>query len=108
MLGIICLLIGGSMAFSLPFAFPIPMLAQRTHLPGSETLEVAGIRGLVLSMAISMVVGALLLVFGRRHRSGPLYQKEAMAIVGLSWVMATVLGALPYVLSGTCTAPARR
>jgi trk system potassium uptake protein TrkH len=103
MLGIICLLIGGSMAFSLPFAFPI--LSARTYLPASESLEVAGVRGLILSMAISMVVGALLVAFGRRHRSGPLYQKEAMAIVGLSWVMATVLGALPYFLSGTCTAP---
>ena len=56
-------------------------------------------------MAISMVVGALLLAMGRRHRGGPLYQKEAMAIVGLSWVLATVLGALPYYLSGTQTGP---
>ena len=28
-------------------------------------------------------------------------EKEAMAVVGLSWVLATVLGALPYYISGT-------
>ncbi|MCS7471620.1 TrkH family potassium uptake protein [Stieleria sp. ICT_E10.1] len=98
-LGIVCLLIGGSMSFSLPFAFPL--LANRTHLPAAEALEREGIRGLVLSMAISLLVGTLLLVSGRGNRGKPLFRKEAMAVVGLSWVLATVLGALPYYLSGT-------
>lgn len=103
MLGIICLLIGGSMSFGLPFAFS--SLSERTHLPAAEAFEVRGARGLILSMAISMIVGAILLAFGRRTRGGPLYQKEAMAIVGLSWVLATVLGALPYYLSGVRSQP---
>jgi trk system potassium uptake protein TrkH len=30
-----------------------------------------------------------------------MYRKEALAVVGLSWVLATVLGALPYYWSGT-------
>ncbi|WP_182867226.1 TrkH family potassium uptake protein [Rhodopirellula sp. JC639] len=87
------------MSFSLPFAFPV--LANRTHLPAAEAMERDGIRGLVLSMAISMLIGAALLVSGRGNRGKPLFRKEAMAVVGLSWVMATVLGALPYYLSGT-------
>ncbi|WP_147871787.1 TrkH family potassium uptake protein [Stieleria maiorica] len=87
------------MSFSLPFAFPV--LANRTHLPAAEAMERDGIRGLVLSMAISMLIGAVLLVSGRGNRGKPLFRKEAMAVVGLSWVMATVLGALPYYLSGT-------
>ena len=96
-LGIVCLLIGGSMSFSLPFAFPL--LSVRTHLPPADAFEQQGAVGLLLSMAMSMVIGTVLLLLGRRHRSGPLYQKEAMAVVGLSWVLATVLGALPYYLA---------
>ncbi len=91
------------MSFSLPFAFSV--MSDRTHLPRSAEFEMTGVRGLMLSMAISLIVGTMLLMLGRRHRGGPLYQKEAMAIVGLSWVLATVLGALPYYLSGTCTVP---
>lgn len=89
------------MSFSLPFA--IPALANRTHLEPAQTFETRGAIALLQSMAICMIVGGLLRWIGRRHRGGPLYQKEAMAIVGLSWVLATVLGALPYFLSGTCS-----
>lgn len=64
-------------------------------------------RGLVFSMAISMLLGTVLMIFGRGSRGAPLFRKEAMAIVGLSWVMATVLGALPYFLAGTEIAPER-
>ena len=89
------------MGVSVPFAFPL--LANRTDLPRAESFEATGAYALLTSMAICMAVGVVLRRFGAR-RQGPLYQKEAMAIVGLSWVLATVLGALPYYLSGTCTA----
>lgn len=88
------------MSFSLPFA--IPALANRTYLDPAESYETQGATALLQSMAICMVLGAILRTIGRRHRGGHLYQKEAMAIVGLSWVMATVLGALPFYLSETC------
>ena len=87
------------MSVCLPFAFPL--LANRTYLPSAESFESDGARGLILSMAISMIVGAGLLFVGRQGKGKALYQKEAMAIVGLSWVLATILGALPYYLSGT-------
>ena len=88
------------MSFSLPFS--IPLLANRTDLAPASSFETRGAVALLQSMAICMLVGGGLRWIGRRHRGGPLYQKEAMAIVGLSWVLATVLGALPYYLSGTC------
>ncbi len=78
------------MGFSLPFA--IPAMAERTYLPAAKSFEIAGFRGLLLSMAICMVVGLLFRMIGRGQRTSQLYQKEAMAIVGLSWVLATVLG----------------
>ncbi len=89
------------MSFALPFAFPL--LAQRTYLPPTETFERDGARGLLIGMSISLAVGAVLYLIGRRHR-GPLYPKEAMAIVGLSWVLATVLGALPFYFGGVSKA----
>jgi trk system potassium uptake protein TrkH len=100
-LGTICLLIGGSMIFSLPFA--IPALANRTDLDPAVAFETQGAKALLMSMVICLVVGGVMRLLGRRYRGGALYQKEAMAIVGLSWVLATVLGALPFYLSGTCT-----
>ena len=93
------------MSFCLPFAFPA--LANRTYLPPASEYEASGASGLILSMAISMGIGGILLLFGRKHRGGPLYQKEAMAVVGLSWVLATILGALPYYLGGVEIAPNR-
>ena len=104
-LGTICLLIGGSMSFSFPFAYPV--MAQRTHLPAADEFERRGAYGLIASMAVCFGVGLLFRFLGRSHKpgaGGQLFRKEAMAIVGLSWVSATVLGALPYYFSGTQTA----
>ncbi|QDV66181.1 TrkH family potassium uptake protein [Crateriforma conspicua] len=98
-LGTISLLIGASMTFSLPFS--LPALADRTHLPAASQVEWRAVYALLGSMGICFLVGGILRLCGRKHRGGPLYQKEAMAIVGLSWVMATVLGALPFYLSRT-------
>ncbi len=89
------------MLASLPFA--VPLFANRTDLESATSFETRGAIALIESFLICMVTGSVLRWIGRRHHGGPFYQKEAMAIVGLSWVMATVLGALPYYLSGTCT-----
>ncbi|MFW6169112.1 MAG: TrkH family potassium uptake protein [Planctomycetota bacterium] len=45
------------------------------------------------------VVSGGLFWFGRKA-AGEMYRKEAMAVVGLSWVLATALGALPFFLGG--------
>lgn len=95
-LGIISLLLGGSMLFSLPWAAPA--------VSGTPRPEWDGVLGLLGSTALCALVGLVLLTYGRRHR-GQLFRKEAMAVVGLSWVMAAVLGAGPYLLSGTQRAP---
>lgn len=91
------------MAFSLPFAYPA--LAKRTHLPAAAAVETEAMYGLLSSMAVCFSVGLVFRFLGRSHRpGGQLFRKEAMAIVGLSWVSATVLGALPYYFSETHTA----
>ncbi len=93
-IGIVAWLIGATMGFSLPWAWPVtgPTLGRE--------FEWRGFLALVGSIAISFAVGSLLRRWGRADE-GPLFRKEAMATVGLSWVLATILGGLPFLLSGT-------
>lgn len=52
-----------------------------------------------LTIAAAALLGALL-TFGFRPRSTELYAKEGFAAVGLAWIVMSLLGALPFVLSG--------
>jgi trk system potassium uptake protein TrkH len=105
LLGIVAMLIGGTMAFSLPWAFPV--LGYRNDGPTAASVEVRGFVALLVSMAISLLVGWLLMRYGRGTEIR-LYRKEAMAVVGLSWIIATLLGALPFWLGGTYRGPSVR
>lgn len=90
------------MLFSLPWAHP--GLGWRAHLdlpPESMTFELRGFLALLGSSMISALVGLTLLTLGRGAKLQQLFRKEAMATVGLSWILATILGALPYILSDT-------
>ncbi|REJ69622.1 MAG: TrkH family potassium uptake protein [Planctomycetota bacterium] len=98
MLSRIAFLIGGTMVFSLPWTLPA--------LGAAAEFERAGFIGLAGSIVVAAAVGGLLWYLGR-EANGSLYRKEAMAVVGLSWVLATVLGALPYLISGTKLGPER-
>lgn len=92
-LGVVALLIGTSMALCLPWAFPA---CSKT-----PSIESNAVVALLASIAISVVLGGALIFAGRRA-NGRMFRKEALAIVGLSWCLATVLGAVPFLLSGTC------
>lgn len=105
-LGILSLLIGAGMLFSLIWAWP--RLGWHTdEVVTSDQWEIGGIIGLIASAAISWIIGGGLMLYGK-FAEGKLFRKEAMAVVGLSWILATVLGALPYVLSGTARGPSIR
>ena len=99
LLAIVAMLMAGSMAFSLPWAWLAPGAAWAT--------EKSGVFGLVCAIIVCLVVAAVLGRLGRRS-TGQLFRKEAMAVVGLSWVLATVLGALPFTFSGTYRSPETR
>ncbi len=90
LLGMISWLIGLTMAFSLPAAWP--------GVGGQEAFEVRGFGALVTSIVVCLLVGIMVRYLGRKA-SETLFRKEAMAIVGLSWVLATILGAMPYYLA---------
>ncbi len=80
------------MVFSLPWAFPI--CGQTTEF------ESRGFWGLVGAIACGVITGLILFLLGRREHA-PLLRKEALATVGLGWILAGVLGGLPYLFSGT-------
>lgn len=109
LLGVLSLLIGAMMLFSLIWADPDigfhtdpnPIYSDHHHV------ESAGIQGLIYSLMICWAVGGLMYWWGRSGET-KIYRKEAMAVVGLSWVLATVLGALPYVFSGVSRGPSVR
>lgn len=91
-LGIVAFLLGGSMFFCLPWGL--------SALGGKPEYENKGLFALVLSMGISFLIGAILRRLGKGAQ-GTLFRREGIAIVGLSWILAMILGALPYLLSGS-------
>ena len=93
LLGLIALLIGGSMVLSLPWA--LPAFGQTARF------EDRGFYAMLGAMAVCGAVGGLLSFLGRKAKGQPLFRQEAIAVVGLSWLMATVLGAMPFWLSAT-------
>ncbi|MFK7769096.1 MAG: TrkH family potassium uptake protein [Mariniblastus sp.] len=106
LLGILTLLIGGFMLFSLIWADP-NIGAHTDPVVTINRPESDGIRGLLYSAVICWLLGGAMYWWGRGTKT-KIYRKEAMAVVGLSWVLATVLGAMPYILSGTCRGPSIR
>ena len=108
LLGILSLLIGGFMLFSLIWADPGLGVHTDAHRGiVIDRPETNGIWGLIHSAVICWILGGLMYWYGREADT-KIYRKEAMAVVGLSWVLATLLGALPYMLSGTCRGPSIR
>lgn len=106
LLGILTILIGCFMLFSLIWADP-NIGAHTDPVVKTDRPETDGIWGLIYSAMICWVVGGLMFRYGRGCES-KIYRKEAMAVVGLSWVLATALGSMPYMFSGTCRGPSVR
>ena len=96
LLGLLSLLIAACMMLSLPWSF--------AYFGQTTVLEVDSLRGMLLAIASSAVIGAGLVGFGR-NSSGSVLRKEALAIVGLGWVLCGFLGSLPYLLTPTYRLP---
>ena len=93
MLGLLGMLVGASMAFSLPWAWPFE----------NQTREADGFWGIVWAILCSLSIGGTLYFLGRKE-TGSILRKEALAIVGLGWLLAGALGSLPFLFSGTMCA----
>ena len=61
--------------------------------------EAAAVRGFACSIVIVLVVAGVLWFFCRKAKKG-FYAKEGLTCTGVSWVIMSLLGALPFVISG--------
>lgn len=87
-LGLLLLLLSATMVFCLAYAY-----WTEERRPGMDAVE-----SFLLSIAITTLAAVALLFLG--WRSGrEILRKEAVAIVGLGWVVSAVFGALPYIFS---------
>ncbi|MCA9065753.1 MAG: TrkH family potassium uptake protein [Planctomycetaceae bacterium] len=96
LLGLLCLLIAGAMCLSLPWSLP---WCGQTPL-----FERDSFFGMLQAISISVTVSLLLVLWGRRAE-GTVLRKEALAVVGLGWLLSGALGALPYLLTPTFRLP---
>ena len=61
--------------------------------------ELAAVKGMALTLAIMLVLSGVLFVLCRK--AGKLFgAREGLVCVGFSWIVLSLLGALPFVLSG--------
>ncbi len=59
--------------------------------------EKTGVSFLIVAVALSVIY----LIFGRKKpKNNRIYGKEGFAVVGLAWVLWSLFGALPFVISG--------
>jgi trk system potassium uptake protein TrkH len=65
--------------------------------------EPAAVSGFAISAAIAVVAGALMMFAAKGD--GELYRREGILIVAGGWILASIFGALPYILTGAMTQP---
>ena len=63
-----------------------------------EQLTDASIQAFLATIGISLVLAGILYLLGRKGVA-KLFRREALCLIGLSWCLATLIGAIPYVLT---------
>ncbi|MCF7958935.1 MAG: TrkH family potassium uptake protein [Phycisphaerae bacterium] len=93
-LGILIILVGSCMSTSLIWA-----ILDR-HNPNA----IRHIIAIAISVFICLALGGIGLWIGRKaDKLEGMYRKEAIAVVGLGWLICGLIGALPFLLSGVMT-----
>jgi len=65
-----------------------------------ESIHDDSIQAFLTTVGISISVAALFHMLGRKGEA-KLFRREALCAIGLSWILATLIGALPYALIDT-------
>ena len=75
-------------------AFGLCILAG---LANGESFADQSLQAFATSIGITLLLAALFLLLGRTGVA-KLFRREALCAIGLSWILATAVGAIPYVL----------
>ncbi len=94
------LLAGFTLFFSLAQLIPLAF-ALYAEERGATAFD--PVNGFTASFAIGLAVSLLLWMAGRARRNDDFFRRESLAVVGLAWVVAGSLGALPFEWSGAIT-----
>ena len=62
-----------------------------------ESIHDASIRAFLITSTITVSLAVLFYLIGRRGKT-KLFRREALCAIGLSWILAIIIGALPYAL----------
>lgn len=100
LLGVLLMVLAAAMATSMPWSFDLGW-AGLTRVDAWSTVA-----AFAASVGITLGCGALLWMIGRNAIDTTIYHKEALFIVGSSWLLLGVFGGLPYLLDGAFTNPA--
>lgn len=66
-----------------------------------ETLADESIKAFLTTIGITLGISAIFYILGR-HGETKLFRREALVAIGLSWIVATLVGALPYIFTEHC------
>ena len=86
------LLAGFTLFFSLAMAIPLAIAIHEGH-QGTIT-------GFGMALGVGLVGSVLLWLAGRKART-EFFRREGLLVVGLAWVVAGALGAIPFLFSGS-------
>jgi trk system potassium uptake protein len=66
-------------------------------LVSGESIASNSLQAFAITIGIALAVAALFHLLGRRGEA-KLFRREALCAIGLSWIVATIIGAIPYIL----------
>lgn len=63
-----------------------------------ESIRDDSIQAFILTVAVSIGIALICHILGRKGEA-KLFRREALFVIGISWILATFIGALPYILT---------
>ena len=77
------------------------VLCMCTGIYLGESIYDSSVRAFLITNVITISLAVLFHLLGRRGKT-KLFRREALCAIGLSWVLAIIIGALPYTLTTDC------
>lgn len=84
----------GKVLLAIAGAFGLCILAGLTN---GETIHDPSIHAFLIMIGIALGFSIVFEIIGRRSEA-KLFRREALCAIGLSWIIATIIGAMPYFL----------